>query len=216
MSRTSRRNELIAIPLALAVVAFAIWYLGVVLESSLVRFVGFMSGACTFVPLPADAYVLNAAVDNSALAIGLVGGAVNVIAVLAERQWVLRFVDHPSFDRFRLFVGRNKWVDLTEKNLFVGLVVGGFSFLPFEPFRLVAVLRNYSPVRYGLATFLGRGFRYYWLARAGEVFASLGIVKYAVWASLAFFTIGLARSYRKFSAADPASESADEGDLTDG
>lgn len=167
-----------------------------------------MAGASTFVPLPADAYVLNVAGDNTALAIGVIGGAVNAAAVLVERLWVLRFVDHPNFNRFKKFVGTNRWINYAERNLFLGLLIGGFSFLPFEPFRLVAVMRDYSQLRYAVATFAGRGFRYYWLARLGRVFASYGLIRWAVWASLAFFFIGMIRSYMKFTADEKATAEA--------
>lgn len=198
MSRTSRVADLWIIAGALAAAAIGLWGLGLVLGSSLLRFVGFMAGACTFLPLPADAYLLDASTRHDALVLGVVGGLVNALVVLVERAWVLRLVDHPMFDRFREFVGTNRWVDRAEDHLFLGLVIGGFSPLPFEPFRLVAILRRYSLVRYAVATFLGRGFRYYWLARAGSVFADFGLVRYVVWASLAFFGIGLARSYARF------------------
>ena len=200
MSRTFRAAELWLIAGALAVVAVGLWGIGWLFGSSLLQFVGFMTGACTFLPLPADAYVLNAATSNSALTVGVVGGAVNAAVVLVERQWVLRLASHSFFDRFSEFIGTNRWVEAARRHLFIGLVIGGFSFLPFEPFRLVAVLRDYGQVRYALATFLGRGFRYYWLAKLGAVFAVYGVVKYVVWASLAFFAIGLFRSYLRFRA----------------
>lgn len=203
MSRTFRAAELWLIAAALAAVALGVWALGVALDSSIVQFVGFMAGACTFVPLPADAYVLTASVDNPALTVGVVGGLVNAAVVLVEREWVLRLASHPVFDRFSEFIGTNRWVDMARRHIFLGLVIGGFSFLPFEPFRLVAVLRGYGKVRYAIATFLGRGFRYYWLARIGSVFAAYGIIKYVVWASLAFFAVGLFRSYLRFRATAP-------------
>lgn len=198
MSRTFRAADLWLIAAALAAAALLLWGLGWILDSPLLRFAGFMTGATTFLPLPADAYVLSAAATNPPLAVALVGGAVNAAVVLVEREWVLRLVSHPTFDRFREFVGTNRWVDMAKEHLFFGLVVGGFSFLPFEPFRLVAVLRDYPKYRYALATFLGRGFRYYWLARAGRVFAVYGVIKYVVWASLAFFAFGLFRSYQRY------------------
>ncbi len=206
MSRTFRAAELWLIAIALGVVAVGVWLLGVLLGSSLLSFIGFMIGATTFLPLPADAYVLSVADDHSALVIGVVGGLVNAAVVLVEREWVLRLARHPIFDRFSEFIGTNRWVDLAERHLFIGLIVGGFSFLPFEPFRLVAVLRNYSPIRYAVATFLGRGVRYYWLARAGSVFAVYGIVEYVVWASLAFFAVGLIRSYLRYRSTAERSE----------
>ncbi|MEM7275890.1 MAG: hypothetical protein AAF547_22630 [Actinomycetota bacterium] len=211
MSRTFRAAELWWIAGALAAVATGLWLLGVLIDSALLTFVGFMVGASTFVPLPADAYVLATADDLTPLTIGVVGGAVNAAVVLVERQWILRLARHPFFSRFAEFVGTNRWIDLAERRLFIGLLVGGFSFLPFEPFRLVAVLRDYDPPRYALATFLGRGIRYYWLARAGQVFAVYGVIEWVVWASLAVFTVGLLRSYIRFRSTAPAlGEGADD------
>jgi membrane protein YqaA with SNARE-associated domain len=202
VSRTFRAAELWLIAGAMAAVSVGLWLIGAVLDIELVKFAGFMFGASTFVPLPADAYLLNVAADHNPVAIGVIGGAVNAAAVLGEREWLLRLTAHPFFGRFKEFVGTNRWVDAmaNERYLFVGLVVGGFSFLPFEPFRLVAVLRNYSPLRYALATFLGRGFRYYWLARAGGVLAVYGVVRWVVWGSLALFAYGLVRSYQRYRA----------------
>jgi uncharacterized membrane protein YdjX (TVP38/TMEM64 family) len=105
----------------------------------------------------------------------------------------------PTFDRFVEFVGTNRYVDLAQQKMFLGLIVGSASFLPFEPFRLVAILREYSPPRYFLATAIGRGFRYYWLARLGKTFADLGSVQYLVWISMVAFAIGVFRSYRRFN-----------------
>lgn len=193
-----RPGRLWLIAAALGAVALGLWGLGVLADSPLLRFAGFMAGATTFLPLPADAYVLSASAGNPALALGVVGGVVNAAVALVERRWVLEAARHPVFDRFGEFIGTNRWVDMAQRHLFLGLLIGGFSFLPFEPFRLVAILRGYSPSRYVLATFLGRGFRYYWLARAGSVFAVYGIIRYAIWISLAVFAIGLLRSYFRF------------------
>ena len=213
MSRTFRAAELWWLAAAFGVAVTGVWLLGVITGSSLLRYAGFMAGASTFVPLPADAFVLSVATDHTALTLGIVGGAVNGVAVLAERQWILRAARHPVFDRFSEFVGTNRWIDLAERHMFFGLVVGGFSFLPFEPFRLVAVLRQYNPLRYAVATFFGRGIRYYWLARAGSVFAVYGLVEYVVWASLMVFAVGLFRSYLQFRATGQAvEESTVEGD----
>ena len=198
MSRTFRAADLWSIAAFLGVVAAALWLAGVLVGEPMLRFAGFMAGATTFLPMPADAYVLAAAADSSALAVGLVGGGVNAVVVLVERMWVLRLMRHPSFDRFNEYVGTNRWVDAAQRHLFLGLLVGGFSFLPFEPFRLLAVVNDYGRLRYALATFLGRGLRYYWLARLGLVFDGFGGVKYVVWASLALFVFGLFRSHLRY------------------
>ena len=96
MSQTFRSAELWIIAAAVAVVALGLWGFGVLVGSSLIQFAGFMTGACTFVPLPADAYVLNASTSNPALVVGVVGGAVNAAVVLVERQWILRLARHPN------------------------------------------------------------------------------------------------------------------------
>lgn len=203
MSRTFRAAELWFIAGLLAAAAIVLWSVGRIIDSSLLQFAGFMTGATTFLPLPADAYVLNAAVENEAVAVGVIGGLVNAVVALVERQWLLRLASHSIFDRFSEFIGTNRWVEMARQHMFVGLVLGGFSFLPFEPFRLVAVLRDYNQVKYAIATFIGRGFRYYWLARVGATLGVYGIVKYVVWASLAFFAVGLFRSYLRFRATAP-------------
>ncbi len=198
MSRVFRAADLWTIGGGLAAFAVWCWGLGLVFDRSLLQFVGFMAAASTFMPFPADAYVLDAATRHSAVTIGLAGGAVNAGAVLVEREWVLRLAGHPSFDRFKAWVGTNRWLDRVRVHLFLGLVVGGFSFLPFEPFRLLAVVARYDRARYALATFLGRGIRYYFLARIGMVFDRFGVVQYAVYASLTLFFIGAVRSYARF------------------
>lgn len=198
MSRAFRTADLWSIAAALGVGAAALWTVGFIADVPLLRFAGFMAGATTFLPMPADAYVLVAAVGTPALAVGLVGGGVNAVVVLVERVWLLRLMRHPVFARFNEFVGTNRWVDLAQRHLFLGLVVGGLSFLPFEPFRLLAVVKDYGRFRYALATFIGRGIRYYWLARLGMVFDGFGGINYMVWASLAVFAVGLLRSHQRY------------------
>ncbi len=210
MSRTFRAADLCLIAGGYAALAVGLWFAGSAVGSPILQFIGFMAGASTFVPLPADAYVLSVADDYPALTIGLVGGAVNAAAVLVEREWVMRLVSHPVFTRFQEFVGTNRYVGWAENHLFVGLVVGGFSFLPFEPFRLVAILRNYSPVRYAFATFVGRGVRYYCYARVGRLFAVYGLAKWVVWASLALFAVGLVRSYFRFQSTGSSGQGVNE------
>ena len=72
--------------------------------------------------------------------------------------------------------------------------MGGATFIPFEPFRLIAVLSDYSTWRYGLATFLSRGGRYYVLALLGSALLDVGLLQQAIWITLALFAVGLWRS----------------------
>ena len=191
---SARTWRLVGVAVTVAVATLGLWGLGVALSSSLLRFVGLMIGATTFVPLPADTFVLAASRHDQALVLGLTGGLINATMVLVERHWIRILVDHPAFDRFITFFDDNRLVERASRQMFLGLVVGGASFIPFEPFRLLAVLKNYSPVRYWWATFLSRGGRYYVLALVGEALLQVGVLTQALWISLALFLVALARS----------------------
>ncbi len=201
MSRTTR---LVAMALAVATVSAGLWVLGWQVGAPMLVFAGQMVGSTTFVPLPADTFVLNVSDELDPVLIGVVGGAINTAMVLVERRWLLVFVDHPSFDRFLAFFDRNRLVEWTSRNLFLGLLVGGALFIPFEPFRLVAVLKGYPVARYALATFLARGGRYYVLALAGSGLARLGFLQQALWLTLALFLFGLWRSTVRLLRPEPS------------
>ncbi len=190
----SRWPVLVGLAVAVGVACVGTWIVGLALDDPLLQFAGLMIGATTFVPLPADTFVLNASAHLAPATIGLVGGAINAAMALVERRWVQAFVDHRAFDRFVTFVGDNRLVGMLRRQMFVGLLIGGATFVPFEPFRLVAILTDYSPVRYAAATFLSRGGRYYLLALAGSALLEIGFLQQAIWITLALFAVGLWRS----------------------
>ncbi len=190
----SRTGKLVGIAAVVGVASIGCWLVGLAIGSVLMAFIGLMTGATTFVPLPADTFVLNASADLDPVVIGVVGGLRNATMVLVERRWILIFVDHPAFDRFAGFFHQNRLVTLTSRNMFLGLLVGGASFIPFEPFRLIAVMADYSPVRYAIATFLSRGGRYYVLALVGSALLEVGFLQQAIWLTLILFFFGLWRS----------------------
>lgn len=189
----SRSSTLVAIATGLAAVACGFWLWGLEAGSPVLSFAGLMAGATTFVPLPADTFVLTASTNLDAVTIGVVGGVVNAVVILVERRWLLAFVDHPSFGRFTRLFEQHRFVAWTRRNMFLGLLIGGASFLPFEPFRLVAVLQGYSPIRYAAATFISRGGRYYVLAMAGGALWNIGFLQQAIWFTLLLFFLGLWR-----------------------
>lgn len=195
MSRTSRSTELWLIAIGLGAVAMGLFVTGTALDSSILKFCGFMTGATTFIPMPADAYVLATSESVDPLTIGILGGLINGLVVLVEARWVLQLSTFPVFERFRRLVGTSRYIDLVERYMFLGLLVGGLTFLPFEPFRLIAIMRRYSYPLYFTATVLGRGLRYYLLARVGNVIANFGVIQYFIWGSIALFAVGLFRSY---------------------
>ena len=194
MSLHSRSAQLGGIGGALVTVAGLPYLIGSGLQLAALELAGLMTIASTFVPMPADSYVLGAATSLSPLTIALVGGAVNAGAVLVERQFLLRVIDLPFFDRLRAFIGANTFVTKAHDHMFLGLVLGAATPLPFEAFRLVAVTRRYCPWRYACATFLGRGARFYALASAGSVLAAHDLLPVVLVATLALFTFGLAQS----------------------
>jgi membrane protein YqaA with SNARE-associated domain len=193
----SRHTKLVLIGVTLMAVGAGLWVGGHLSGLSLLRYAGLMTMGTTFVPLPADTFTLAAAADNPALAVALVGGAVNAAVVLLERWWILILVDHPVFDRIRRFFDTNRYVAWTDRSMFVTLLLAGLLF--FEPFRLLAVMRRYPAGKYLVATFLSRTIRYYALASVGAAVFELGYLRPLLVASFGLFTIGLWRSAVRLS-----------------
>jgi len=176
-----------------------------------------MIAASTFVPAPADTFVLALSSSLSPVTIGVVGGLINALVVsVVERRWVLLVLDHPFFERFSGVFGAesdeepldntdtdsqgwtHKTVNWAKRHMFAGLVVGGASVLPFEPFRLLAITSGYPPARYALATFISRGARYWAIAEFGQILSGYGWLKPVIYVTLTIFFIGVARSMIKF------------------
>jgi len=59
---------------------------------------------------------------------------------------------------------------LYNKVAFISLVIAGFTPIPFEPFRFLAVAAKYNRGKYVLAIFIGRAPRYYLLAKLQDMF----------------------------------------------
>jgi len=214
-STEGRKLRLIGIAVAVGVAALTFYLIGVATGNALVRFIGLMIGATTFVPLPADTFVLAASASLSPAVIGVVGGLINATMVLIERVWILALVDSPAFDRMRRFFAANRLVELTERNMFVALMVGAASFIPFEPFRLVAIMRNYSPLKYFLATGIARGTRYYVLASVGSALLDVGLLQQAIWITLGLFAFGLWRSAVRLVRGSRELDEIDDGSQRD-
>ncbi len=194
MSRFSPRAELMVIAIVFLTVTIGLYALGSTLEQPLVSFAGLMVLASTFVPMPADAYVLQTSETIDPLQIAVVGGAVNAVAVLGERAFLLRLANFEIFGKIKRFIGTSRYLDVFDRHVFVGLVVAAASPLPFEVFRFVAVSRDVSVGLYAVATFIGRGTRFYALALAGSWFVSQGLLTAVVGVLLVVFGLGVVRS----------------------
>jgi hypothetical protein len=59
------------------------------------------------------------------------------------------------------------------KSPFGILFMSALTFVPFEPFRFLAITNGYNIVKYSLATLLGRGLRYYAILAFGAFLAQL-------------------------------------------
>jgi len=208
MPQRSRHAELWLIAAAFLVVTLVLWGLGRALDEPLLSFMGLMTLGSTFVPMPADAYVVNASKFIDPVVIGLLGGGINALAVLGERAFLSRMIGFPIFDKITRFIGSSRFIDALERQMFIGLIVAAASPLPFEVFRLVACARRYDVVKYVLATFLGRGARYYVLALGTSRFVDDATLPWIVGSLVAFFLIGLLQSIRRFRDLDVADENA--------
>lgn len=194
MRRFSPRAELIAIGLGFVVVSLSVWSVGRWLDLPLLSFSGLMLLASTFVPMPADAYVVHTAGSFDPLVVASVGGVVNAFGVLGERRFLIRLSEFSVGERLKEFIGTNRYLGLLDKHMFLGLVTAAASPIPFEVFRVIAVARNVNVVTYFFATLVGRGARFYVLALAGGWFAAKGILQLVVVVLIAIFLISLFRS----------------------
>ncbi len=128
----------------------------------------------TFLPVPLDVYVLHLSRTFDPLELALIAGALNTVAVLFERWFLLGLMAEGKGHKLREKVRESRWSQWFMAFPFTVLVIGAFSFLPFELFRFMAVVNDYDVPRYSLATFLGRGIRYYALVALGGYLAEVG------------------------------------------
>ncbi len=139
--------------------------------SQLIGFFGYMSVACTLLPLPTPPYViaLGKAFDPSIVA--LIGAIGNCIAACVEYYLLIWFFSktklQQSVENNRIF---QKFSDYFRRAAFMCLIFTGFTPIPFEPFRFAAILAGYNLWLYLLAVLLGRFPRYYLIAVIGDQF----------------------------------------------
>ena len=201
MRRFSPNAEAALILGTFGTVAGLFWGAGRFFDEPVLSFAGLMTLASTAIPMPADAYVVNVSQYLSPVTVGLLGGFINAWAVLGERAFFDRIIDRPIFEKITRFVGTSRLVEVFERQMFVGLVIAAASPLPFEVFRFVACARAYDRLRYFVATFIGRGGRYYVLAAAGAALAREQLAKVVALLVL-LFVVGLIQSILRFRTAD--------------
>ncbi|HET6610705.1 MAG TPA: hypothetical protein VFG83_01895 [Kofleriaceae bacterium] len=146
------------------------WWIG----NRIAEMIGFILLGGTFLPLPLDAYVLHTTPFFSALTVALLAGSINTAAVVFERYFLLGLLALGKGRHIQEVIYQSKLSAWFRRLPFAIVFIGALSFIPFEPFRFLAVTNRYSLWRYSLATFLGRGIRYYLYAVFGHMLMGVG------------------------------------------
>ena len=139
--------------------------------SQLIGFFGYMSVACTLIPLPTPPYVIALGKVFHPSIVALLGAIGNCIAAFAEYRLLLWFFSKTELQQ-RVEANRifQRFSSYFHRMAFVCLVLTGFTPIPFEPFRFAAILARYNLSLYLLAVLLGRFQRYYLIALIGDRF----------------------------------------------
>ena len=183
-------------------VCVVLYLFSLVIDSTILEYISLMLLAGTFLPMPADTYVLFISGDIDPIVIGVVGGIVNAVAIIFEKYWLKDVMKFGALEKFSVFFSNSKFTKYMNKGMFLSLLISGFSFFPHEPFRLVAVVKNYNDFKYFMATFLGRGFRYYLLAIFGDEIRKYDMLGLVLFLSLLGFFWGVFKMARKKSNED--------------
>ena len=193
-----KRNKHIRIFGITYLVIFGIMTLvGFFCGSKIIEFIGFMFLACTFLPFPADTYILYSSKFFTSAFIGVVGGLINAAAVIAEKYFVKLLIKYKEFDTFVDFFNEDRFTKFINKRMFLFLFLSALSFIPFEPFRFIAIIEGYDDKKYFLSTFLGRGLRYGILAIIGNEMLKYNWLTTVVLISLVVFFFQKYRMYKK-------------------
>ena len=139
--------------------------------SQLIGFFGYMSVACTLIPLPTPPYAIALGKVFDPLIVALAGAVGNCLAAFVEYHFLLWFFSKTELQRRvennRIF---QRFSHYFRRMAFVCLIFTGFMPIPFEPFRFAAILAGYNLTLYLLAVLIGRFPRYYLMALLGDQF----------------------------------------------
>lgn len=137
----------------------------------LIGFFGYMSVACTVIPLPTPPFVTALRQVIAPSIVALTGAVGNCISVFMEYHLLLWIFSKTKLEQrvessrvFRLFSS------YLYRAAFPCLVFTGFTPIPFEPFRFAAILIRYDMRLYLLSVLIRRFPRYYLIAYIGEQF----------------------------------------------
>jgi len=137
--------------------------------SQLVGYFLYMSIACSIIPLPTPPYVMAIGRNFHPWIAGLVGALGNCIAGFVEYRFIAWLFTKTKLQQK---IETNKYFKqfarCYKRATFLCLIVTGFTPIPFEPFRLAAILYRYNMPKYLLAIVVGRFPRYYLMGMLGH------------------------------------------------
>ena len=139
--------------------------------SQLIGYFAYMSFACTLIPLPTPPYVIALGKVFHPGIVAVIGAVANCLAALAEYS-VITWLFSKTILRQRVETNRifQRFAHYFQRASFACLIFTGITPIPFEPFRLAAILIRYNVPKYLLAVFIGRFIRYYLVALIGHLY----------------------------------------------
>lgn len=139
--------------------------------SQLVGYFAYMSFACTLIPLPTPPYVIALGKVFHPGGVAFVGAIANCLAALAE-YYVIAWLFSKTTLQQQVETNRifQRFARFFQSAALACLIFTGVTPIPFEPFRLAAILIRYNVPKYLLAVFIGRFIRYYLIALIGYLY----------------------------------------------
>ena len=139
--------------------------------SQLVGFFLYTCVAASVIPLPMPPFLISLGQIFHPGIVAVVGALGNCVSAIAEYYLITWFFSGSELQqKIEANSIYQKFMYYFEKAVFPTLLFSAFSPIPFEPFRLAAILMRYNIVLYLLAVFFGRLPRYYLIALVGETF----------------------------------------------
>lgn len=139
--------------------------------SQLIGYFAYMSLATSLIPLPLTPYVIALGKVFDPGLVALIGTLGNCLAAFIEYYCLTWFFSKSELqERIEANASYQKFADYFERAVFPCLLISALTPVPFEPFRLAAILIRYNITLYLLAVFIGRLPRYYFIAQLGNYF----------------------------------------------
>ena len=155
-------------------------------SGKLIFFFVYMTVACTAIPLLTPQLVIRYGAWFNPYLIAIIGGIGTCLGTLIDYgllSFAFRYEKVNKIKSTRIYQYSARFF---HKIAFISMVVAGFTPIPFDPFRFLAISMGYSKLKYVLAVFIGRSTRYFLLAEVGKEFDIPGSI---LWGSFALMTI---------------------------